>query len=143
MLVFSSCASVQGSHKGMYEIEVPWDHPRTPLVVCSGNSQPVCEFEQARTAWNGPTSALQGNCGKCARHADKGGERAHRGSASAHTHYEHKACTGRATRPSSRNAQTAWNGVPAGKGKIEPDRGARGMEEEGGGKQEPALVSPP
>ena len=40
-----------------------------------------------------------------------GGGRGRRGSASAHTRKGHAGTTGRATGPSSRNAQTAWNGV--------------------------------
>ena len=40
-----------------------------------------------------------------------------RGSASAHTRKGHAGTTRRATGPSSRNAQTAWNGVPASEGK--------------------------
>ena len=51
-----------------------------------------------------------------------------RGSASAHTHKGHAGTTRRATGPSSRTAQTAWNGVPASKGKGQPDRTARHMQ---------------
>ena len=63
-----------------------------------------------------------------------------RGSASAHTRKGHARTTGRATGPSSQNAQTAWNGVPASEGKGHPDgtarhkqRGTRGA---GRGKRE-------
>ena len=49
----------------------------------------------------------------------------HCGSASAHTRKRHAGTTRRATGPSSRNAQTAWNGVPASEGKGHPDRTAR------------------
>ena len=49
----------------------------------------------------------------------------HRESASAHTRKGHAGTTGRATGPSARNAQTAWNGVPASEGKGHPDRTAR------------------
>ena len=52
-----------------------------------------------------------------------GGER--RGSASAHTRKGHAGTTRRATGLSTRNAQTAWNGVPASEGKGHPDRTAR------------------
>ena len=48
-----------------------------------------------------------------------------RGSASAHTHKGHAGNTRRATGPSSRNAQTAWNGVPASEDKGYPDGTAR------------------
>ena len=48
-----------------------------------------------------------------------------RGSASAHTRKGHAGTTRRATGPSARNAQTAWNGVPAREGKGHPDRTAR------------------
>ena len=47
------------------------------------------------------------------------------GSASAHTRKGHAGTTGRATGPSSRNAKTAWNGVPASEGKGHPDEMAR------------------
>ena len=95
----------------------------------------------AQTTWNGPTSA---QCQDRARaHATPprgrgGGGR--RGSASAHTRKGHAGTTIRATGPSLRNAQTAWNGVPASEGKGHPDgtarhtqRGTRGA---GRGKRE-------
>ena len=47
--------------------------------------------------------------------------RGRRESASAHTHKGHAGNTRRATGQSRRNAQTAWNGVPASKGKGHPD----------------------
>ena len=47
------------------------------------------------------------------------------GSASAHTRKGDAGNTRRATGPSSRNAQTAWNGVPASEGKGHPDKTAR------------------
>ena len=60
--------------------------------------------------------------------------------ARAHTHKGHAGNTRSATAPSPRNAQTAWNGVPAGEGKGRPDRmthhtqrGKRGV---GGGERE-------
>ena len=69
----------------------------------------------------------------------RGGSR-RRGSASAHTRKGHAGTTRRATGPSTRNAQTAWNGVPASEGKGHPDgtahhtqRGTRGA---GRGKRE-------
>ena len=49
----------------------------------------------------------------------------HRESASAHTRKEHAGTTRRATGPSARNAQTAWNGVPASEDKGHPDGTAR------------------
>ena len=54
-----------------------------------------------------------------------GGGSGCRGSASAHTRKGHAGTTRRATGPSSRNAQTAWNGVPASEGKGHPDEMAR------------------
>ena len=55
----------------------------------------------------------------------RGGGGGRRGSASAHTRKGHTGTTRRATGPSARNAQTAWNGVPASEGKGHPDRTAR------------------
>ena len=73
-------------------------------------------------------------------HHPGGGGSGRRGSASAHTRKRHAGTTRRATGPSSRNAQTAWNGVPASEGKGHPDgtarhtqRGTRGA---GRGKRE-------
>ena len=72
-------------------------------------------------------------------HPRGGGERAPR-SASAHTRKGHAGTTRRETGPSSRNAQTAWNGVPASEGKGHPDGTAchkqRGTRRAGRGKQE-------
>ena len=69
-----------------------------------------------------------------------GGGGGRRGSASAHTRKGHAGTTRRATGPSSRNAQTAWNGVPASEGKGHPDRTARhtqrGTRGTGWGKRE-------
>ena len=48
-----------------------------------------------------------------------------RGSASAHTRKGHAGTSRRATGLSSRNAQTTWNGVPAGEGMGHPDGTAR------------------
>ena len=63
----------------------------------------------------------------------RGGGSGHRESASAHTRKGHAGTTRRATGPSERNAQTAWNGVPASEVKGDPDgsahhtqRGTRG-----------------
>ena len=56
-----------------------------------------------------------------------------RGSASAHTRKGHAGTTRRATGPSSRNAQTAWNGVPASEGKGHPDGTARHKQRGTGG----------
>ena len=70
----------------------------------------------------------------------RGGGSGRRGSASAHTRKGHTGTTRRATGPSSRNAQTALNGLPASEGKGHPDgtarhtqRGTRGA---GRGKRE-------
>ena len=75
-----------------------------------------------------------------ARHTTPGGGGGRRGSGSAHTRKGHAGTTRRATRPSSRNAQTAWNGVPASEGMGYQDgrvrhtqRGTRGA---GWGKRE-------
>ena len=78
----------------------------------------------AQTAWKGPTSAKHRDCARCARHTNQGrgvGGNGRRGSASSHTHKRHAGNTRRATKPSPRNAQTAWNGVPASAGKGHPD----------------------
>ena len=48
-----------------------------------------------------------------------------RGSASAHTRKRDAGTTRRATGPSSRNAQTVWNGVSASEGRGHPDGTAR------------------
>ena len=73
-------------------------------------------------------------------HHPGGGGSGRRGSTSAHTRRWHAGTTRRATRPSSWNAQTAWNGVQASEGKGHPDgtardtqRGTRGV---GRGKRE-------
>ena len=70
----------------------------------------------------------------------RGGGSGRRGSTSAHPRKGHAGTTRRATGPSTRNAQTAWNGVPASEGKGHPDgtvrhtqRGTRGA---GRGKRE-------
>ena len=71
----------------------------------------------AQTAWNGPTSAQSQDRARYARHTtQRGVGSGRRGSASAHTHKGHAGTTRRSTGPSSRNAQTAWNGVPASEG---------------------------
>ena len=94
----------------------------------------------ARTTWNGPTSALCRDRARCARHTTQGGGGQRRRSASAHRRKGPAGTTRRATRPSTRNAQTAWNGVPASEAKGHPDgtarntqRGTRGA---GRGKRE-------
>ena len=70
----------------------------------------------------------------------RGGGSGRRGSASAHTRKGHTGTTRRATGPSARNAQTAWNGVPASEGKGHPDGMARhtqhGTRGAGRGKRE-------
>ena len=94
----------------------------------------------ARTTWNGPTSAQCQDHARCARHTtQRGGERTPRERERTHT----KRTRGdyrKGNGPSARNAQTAWNGVPASEGKGHPDgtarhtqRGTRGA---GRGKQE-------
>ena len=60
-----------------------------------------------------------------------GGRRARRGSRSAHTCNGHAARTRRATGPSPRNAQAAWNGVPAGEGKGHPGGTTRDTHRQG------------
>ena len=90
----------------------------------------------ARTAWNRTTSVQRRDRARCARHTNRGregGGSGRRGSASAHTHKGHAKKIRRATGLRSRNAQTAWNGVPASEGKGHPDgtashtqRGTRG-----------------
>ena len=50
-----------------------------------------------------------------------GGGRVRRESTSAHERNRHAVRTRMATGPSPRNAQTAWNGAPAGEGKGHPD----------------------
>ena len=71
---------------------------------------------------------------RCTRHTTQGGEER------THTRRGHAGTTRRATRPTSRNAQTAWNGVLAGEGKGHPDRTARhtqrGTRRAGRGKRE-------
>ena len=58
-------------------------------------------------------------------HHPGGGGSGRHGSASAQTCKGHAGTTRRATGPSSRNAQTAWNGVAASEGKGQPDGTAR------------------
>ena len=90
----------------------------------------------ARTTWKGPTSAKCRDRARCARHSTHGGGGGEcRGSASARTRKGHAGTIRRATGPSSRKAQTAWNGLPASEGKGHPDvtarhkqRGTRGWE---------------
>ena len=60
-----------------------------------------------------------------------GGRRVRRGSTSAHTRNGHATRTRRSTGPSLRNAQTAWNGVPAIKGKGHPGGTTRNTHREG------------
>ena len=76
----------------------------------------------------------------CTPHHPGGGGSGRRGSASAQTRKGHTGTTRRATGPSSRNAQTAWNGVPASEGNGHPDLSARhtqrGTRGAGRGKRE-------
>ena len=95
----------------------------------------------ARTTWNGPTSAQCRERARCARHTTQGwGGSRRRGSTSAHTRKGHAGTNRRATGPSSRNAQTAWNGVSASEGTGHPDGTARhtqrGTHGAGRGKRE-------
>ena len=94
----------------------------------------------ARTTWNGPTSAQCRDRARCARYTTQEGGSGRLGSASAHTRKGQAGTTRRATGPSSRNAQTAWNGVPASEGKGHPDGTARhtqrGRRGAGRGKRE-------
>ena len=104
----------------------------------------------ARTAWNGPTGALHRNHARCARHTDPGrGEgRGRRGSASAHTRKGQAGRTRGGIGPSPRNAQTPWNGVPAGEDKGHPDKMTRHTHtagnagEEGGARGEKRERAP-
>ena len=94
----------------------------------------------ARTAWNGPTSAQRRDRARCACHTTQGGGKGDAAGAREDTHTKgHAGTTRRATGPSSRNAQTALNGVPASEGKGHPDRTARhtqpGTRGAGRGKQ--------
>ena len=72
---------------------------------------------------NGPTSARHRDRARCARHTNqgRGGGKECRAIVSAHTHKGHAGNTRRATGPSTRNAQSAWNGVPASEDKGHPD----------------------
>ena len=83
---------------------------------------------------------VPGPCEVRTPHHPGGGGSGRRGSASAHKRKGHAGTTRRATGPSSRNAQTAWNGVPVSEGKRHPagtarhkQRGTRGA---GRGKRE-------
>ena len=83
---------------------------------------------------------VPGPCEVCTRHHPGEGGSGRRGSVSAHTRKGHAWTTRRATGPSSRNAQTAWNGVPASEGKGHTDGTARhtqrGTRRAGRGKRE-------
>ena len=84
-----------------------------------------------RTTWNGPTSALRGDLARCARKRSGGRGYKRCGSESARAHKGHAARTKRTTGPRARNAQTTWNGVPAGKGTGHPNRTTRHTHHEG------------
>ena len=80
----------------------------------------------AQNTWNGPTGALPWNHAWCVRHSDPVGRgRESSRSTSAHTRNRQAAWTRRGTGPTSRNAQTTWNGVPAGEEKEHPGRTTR------------------
>ena len=120
----------------------PWGRPPTPPAARSPHR--ACRTSQVgrnrdRTA---PPRARQTEQGTRAGHAERHGPRGtalpapsagtarepgrgsgRRESASAHTRKGHAGTTRRATGPSSRNAQTAWNGVPASEGKGNPPTG--------------------
>ena len=66
----------------------------------------------------------------------RGGGSGRHGSASAHTRKGHVGTTRRATEPSSQNAKTAWNGVPASEGKGHPDGPRHAARDTQGGKGE-------
>ena len=67
----------------------------------------------------GPREGRSPNSNRNGGAATTAGARAHK------AHNEHRACTERTTKPSSRNAQTTWNGVPAGEDKGHPDGATR------------------
>ena len=79
--------------------------------------------------------ALPAPCPRTARGAratpTRGGGTESRGSASAHTRNGHATQTRRVTGPSLRNAETAWSGVLAGKGKGYPDGTTRHTHRQG------------
>ena len=79
----------------------------------------------------------------------RGGEATTAG-ARAHKHTTNTACTERTTGPSTRNAQTTWNGVPAGEDKGHPDGATRKKHREGreggtarGGERRELAPAPP
>ena len=74
------------------------------------------------TALQAPsTGTARGARATPTRAGGRGRGRGRRESASAHRHKGHAGKTRRATGPSPRNAQTAWNGVPASEDKGHPD----------------------
>ena len=106
--------------------------PPPPLHKTSRARNSSRKREGARTTWNGPTSALRGDLLKSARDRTRGGGgRGHCRSMSAQAQNGHAARTRRATRPSSQNAQTTWNGVLAGEDKGHPDGATRHTHREG------------
>ena len=143
----------------------PWGRP--PTTPAARSRHTACRPSQVggNLDWTAPPQAGQTEQGTGAGHAEghgprgtalpvpsagtargahatplRGGGSGRRGSASAHTRKGHAGTTRRATGPSSRNAQTARNGVPASEGKGHPDgtarhtqRGTRGA---GRGKRE-------
>ena len=99
----------------------------TPPLPTIGTARgPSRKRGGTRTAWNGPTSNLPGDLAKGAcQMATGGGRRDHCGCASTQAHKQHTSRTEGATGPSSPNAQTTWNGVPAGEDKGDTDRATR------------------
>ena len=132
----------------------PFRHPRNPKPSRGepGPDRPPPEARQTEQGTgaghaegHGPRgTALPAPSAGPARGAHatppRGGGEGRRGSASAHTRKGHAGTTRRATGPSTRNAQTAWSGVPASEGKGHPDRTARhtqrGTRGAGRGKRE-------
>ena len=101
-------------------------------------TRPRQDMRRGTDAWNGPTGALHLNHASCARQTDPGREegRGRHESVSTHTRKGHAGNTKRATEPSPRNTQTAWNGVLAAESTGPPDgttrytqRGERGAGE--------------
>ena len=116
----------------------PYRHPRNPKpsrgepgLDCPPPSTPDGARDRCRTrSGHGPRgTALPAPSAGTARGAHatppRRGGSGRRGSASAHTGNGHARTTRRANGPSARNAQTAWNGVPASEGKGHPDGTAR------------------
>ena len=141
-------------------------HPRTPLNTIEkqeGRREDRPPFQRstsrerqssrkrggALTSWKGPTSALRGILAKCARkNAGGGGKREHRRSASIQRCNGHAGPSRRTSRPSSRKAQTSWNGRRGqgtpGRGKPpQAPRGTGGKDSKGGEDENMHQPRPP